>query len=231
VGIERRIGIFVDGDVVMSTSEAQHAAALTRETVTPAVHYLRFAFTEAQVAAFGDAAELPWRRSIPPTRPGPSCRPPCGMSCSETCWAQQKPYLSADQGQFRAQAFTGAEDLSHTLRSPKFGNGAAGRCIERASEQGECNGPLMYQFNEEVFPMIATTWRKQAACRGLDVEAFYPVTEDEADAAEAKAVCAVCPVRQACLEHALAHREREGIWGGTTERERRRIVRQRRKSA
>src|SRR5271155_4057929 len=87
------------------------------------------------------------------------------------------------------------------------------------------------RLNEEVFPMIATTWRKLAACRGLDVEAFYPVTEDEADAAEAKAVCAVCPVRQACLEHALAHREREGIWGGTTERERRRIVRQRRKSA
>jgi WhiB family redox-sensing transcriptional regulator len=85
--------------------------------------------------------------------------------------------------------------------------------------------------DEEVFPMIAATWRKQAACRGLDVEAFYPVTEDEADAAEAKAVCAECPVRQACLEHALAHREREGIWGGTTERERRRIVRQRRKSA
>jgi WhiB family redox-sensing transcriptional regulator len=85
--------------------------------------------------------------------------------------------------------------------------------------------------NEEVFPMIATTWRRQAACRGLDVEVFYPVTEDEADAAEAKAVCVLCPVRQACLEHALAHREREGVWGGTTERERRRIVRQRRKSA
>jgi WhiB family redox-sensing transcriptional regulator len=84
---------------------------------------------------------------------------------------------------------------------------------------------------EDVFSMTATTWRKLAACRGLDVEAFYPVTEDEADAAEAKAVCATCPVRQACLEHALAHREREGVWGGTTERERRRIVRQRRKSA
>jgi WhiB family redox-sensing transcriptional regulator len=101
---------------------------------------------------------------------------------------------------------------------------------KRGSEQGESS---IRRFNryEEVFPMIATTWRKLAACRGLDVEAFYPVTEDEADAAEAKAVCAVCPVRQACLEHALAHREREGIWGGTTERERRRIVRQRRKSA
>jgi WhiB family redox-sensing transcriptional regulator len=79
--------------------------------------------------------------------------------------------------------------------------------------------------------MSAATWRKLSACRGLDVELFYPVTEDEADAAEAKAICAECPVRQPCLEHALASREREGIWGGTTERERRRIVRQRRKSA
>ena len=102
---------------------------------------------------------------------------------------------------------------------------------QKGLRTGRIKYPPFHPFIEEVFPMIATTWRKQAACRGLDVEAFYPVTEDEADAAEAKAVCAVCPVRQACLEHALAHREREGIWGGTTERERRRIVRQRRKSA
>ena len=79
--------------------------------------------------------------------------------------------------------------------------------------------------------MSATPWRKHAACRGLDVEVFYPVSDEEADTAEAKLVCAQCPVRQACLEHALAAREREGIWGGTTERERRRLVRQRRKSA
>ncbi len=79
--------------------------------------------------------------------------------------------------------------------------------------------------------MSATMWRKHAACRGLDVEVFYPVTEDEADAVEGKAICAECPVRQACLEYALANREREGIWGGATERERRRLVRQRRKSA
>ena len=75
------------------------------------------------------------------------------------------------------------------------------------------------------------TWRKRAACRGIDVELFYPVTEDEADALPAKEICAGCPVRQPCLEHALAHREREGVWGGCTERERRRILRQRRKSA
>jgi WhiB family redox-sensing transcriptional regulator len=79
--------------------------------------------------------------------------------------------------------------------------------------------------------MSATSWRKQAACRGIEAEVFYPVTEDEADAAPAKEICAGCSVRQACLEYALAHREREGIWGGASERERRRIIRQRRKSA
>ncbi len=41
----------------------------------------------------------------------------------------------------------------------------------------------------------------------------------------------MCAVRQMCLEHALVHREHEGIWGGTTERERRRLIRQRRRSA
>lgn len=75
------------------------------------------------------------------------------------------------------------------------------------------------------------TWRKRAACRGIDVEIFFPETDDDADVEAAKAVCEECPVRQACLEHALAHREREGVWGGATERERRRILRQRRKSA
>lgn len=62
VGIERQLGFALDGEadgeVVASVPEADHAAALTRETVTPAVHYVRFAFTPAQVAAFGDVAEV-----------------------------------------------------------------------------------------------------------------------------------------------------------------------------
>ncbi len=74
-----------------------------------------------------------------------------------------------------------------------------------------------------------SSWRQRAACRGLDPDIFYPVSDEEAD--EAKAVCAECPVRQTCLEHALANREHDGVWGGATERERRRLVRQRRKSA
>jgi len=73
------------------------------------------------------------------------------------------------------------------------------------------------------------SWRRRSACRGLDPDIFYPVAEDDAD--EARAVCAVCPVREACLEYALAARERDGIWGGASERERRRMVRQRRKTA
>ena len=58
VGIEHEIGISVDGDAVTSVPEAEHAAALTRDTITPAVHYLRFGFTEAQVGAFRDAGEV-----------------------------------------------------------------------------------------------------------------------------------------------------------------------------
>ncbi|MDP8987837.1 MAG: WhiB family transcriptional regulator [Actinomycetota bacterium] len=73
------------------------------------------------------------------------------------------------------------------------------------------------------------TWRQHAACKGIDPDVFYPHEDEEAETA--KEVCAVCSVRQACLEHALAARERDGVWGGATERERRRIIRQRRRSA
>lgn len=74
-------------------------------------------------------------------------------------------------------------------------------------------------------------WRSKAACKGLEPEIFYPSSEDEDDALPAKAVCGECVVREACLEHALAIREKDGIWGGATERERRRIIRQRRRTA
>ena len=74
-------------------------------------------------------------------------------------------------------------------------------------------------------------WRAKAACQGLEPDIFYPVSEDDADAEAAKVVCAECPVRESCLEHALAVREKDGVWGGATERERRRIIRQRRRTA
>lgn len=77
--------------------------------------------------------------------------------------------------------------------------------------------------------IIDLPWRANAACRGLDPSIFYPLTDEEAE--QAKSVCDACPVQASCLEHALGIREKEGVWGGRTERERRRIIRQRRRSA
>ncbi|MGH9151004.1 MAG: WhiB family transcriptional regulator [Acidimicrobiales bacterium] len=65
-------------------------------------------------------------------------------------------------------------------------------------------------------------WRRLAACRGLDPDIFFPTSEDEAG--PAKSVCGTCSVREACLEWALTSGE-EGVWGGLTERERRRLRR------
>ena len=72
-------------------------------------------------------------------------------------------------------------------------------------------------------------WRMLGACRGLDAGIFYP--DNDEDAEIAKQVCEQCHVRQTCLDFALSHREKVGVWGGATERERRRILRQRRRSA
>lgn len=72
-------------------------------------------------------------------------------------------------------------------------------------------------------------WWDLGACRGLDADIFYP--DDEAEAMAAKSICAACPVQHTCLDHALSFREKSGVWGGATERDRRRIIRQRRKSA
>jgi WhiB family redox-sensing transcriptional regulator len=67
------------------------------------------------------------------------------------------------------------------------------------------------------------------ACRGLDAGVFYPETDEDAEIA--KQVCMGCSVREACLEFALASREKAGVWGGATERERRRMLRHRRRTA
>lgn len=71
-------------------------------------------------------------------------------------------------------------------------------------------------------------WRDLGRCRGLDPAIFHPDEEDELAVDEAKAICATCPVVDACREHAISRREKFGVWGGTTWRERRRIIRRRR---
>ena len=72
-------------------------------------------------------------------------------------------------------------------------------------------------------------WQDRAACRQLSVELFFPPAEQEAH--EAKAMCALCEVRQTCLEFATAAGERFGVWGGLTPQERRSLVAKRRARA
>lgn len=71
----------------------------------------------------------------------------------------------------------------------------------------------------------ADPWKAQANCAGVDPALFYPEVADRPTAAAARAVCAGCPVRLECLAYALRNGEEYGIWGGTTERDRRLIRR------
>ncbi|NKZ15459.1 WhiB family transcriptional regulator [Mycolicibacterium septicum DSM 44393] len=66
-------------------------------------------------------------------------------------------------------------------------------------------------------------WQERALCAQTDPEAFFP--EKGGSTREAKRICLGCEVKDACLEYALAHDERFGIWGGLSERERRRLKR------
>lgn len=71
-------------------------------------------------------------------------------------------------------------------------------------------------------------WREGAVCAQTDPEAYFPIKGGSAR--PAKQVCAVCPVTTECLEDALATDERYGVRGGLSARERRPLLRQRRKA-
>jgi WhiB family transcriptional regulator, redox-sensing transcriptional regulator len=66
-------------------------------------------------------------------------------------------------------------------------------------------------------------WMADAICRETDPEAFFP--EKGGSTKEAKRICGLCGVREPCLAYALERGERFGIWGGLSERERRRLLR------
>ncbi len=68
-------------------------------------------------------------------------------------------------------------------------------------------------------------WTEDANCKGADADIFFP--ERGASTRKAKAICRACSVQSECLEFAIENSEKFGIWGGLSERERRRIKRQR----
>lgn len=82
------------------------------------------------------------------------------------------------------------------------------------------SGPVIQLASGE---SVELSWQERALCAQTDPEAFFP--EKGGSTREAKRVCLSCDVRSECLEYALAHDERFGIWGGLSERERRRLKR------
>ncbi|GAB3296250.1 WhiB family transcriptional regulator [Parasphingorhabdus pacifica] len=95
-----------------------------------------------------------------------------------------------------------------------------GRLMERAGPQVadlDIFADLFENEDEE------QEWQERALCAQTDPEAFFP--EKGGSTREAKRICAGCEVRSECLEYALEHDERFGIWGGLSERERRKLKR------
>jgi WhiB family redox-sensing transcriptional regulator len=80
-------------------------------------------------------------------------------------------------------------------------------------------------------PQLATEliadWRTRAACSGYPNTLFFPSSDSPEDTTveKAKAVCSVCPVIGDCLQYALETNQRAGIWGGTSEKERKSLRR------
>lgn len=77
---------------------------------------------------------------------------------------------------------------------------------------------------QPVIDLTVTPWREAAACIDVEVD-FFPDSEDLAAILRAKAICAACPVVDECLVWAIETNQSEGIWGGHTPKERRRLRR------
>ena len=93
-------------------------------------------------------------------------------------------------------------------------------------EVGDSGHPrlnLIVEGMENLLEVPPETWAERALCAQTDPEAFFP--EKGGSTREAKRICQGCEVRDECLEYALEHDERFGIWGGLSERERRRLKR------
>ena len=95
--------------------------------------------------------------------------------------------------------------------------------LPQANEGGRTKVPM--DIITTLYGRQERSWQLQANCMGVDPDLFFP--ERGASTREAKEVCRGCVVREDCLEYALANGEKFGIWGGMSERERRRLRRAR----
>lgn len=95
------------------------------------------------------------------------------------------------------------------------------RCTDARSEE-QVRSNIRYAGTRNTkFKIHDEPWIEDAACRGMDTEIFFPHQGD--DTRPAKAVCDGCTVRSECLDYALRTGEHHGVWGGLSERERRKV--------
>lgn len=76
------------------------------------------------------------------------------------------------------------------------------------------------------FDLTHLQWQDQANCRDTDPEAFFPLIGEGVNGT-VRAICDACPVKETCLEYALGRPQLQGIWGGTSDEERKKIRKQR----
>ncbi|WP_281381107.1 WhiB family transcriptional regulator [Corynebacterium anserum] len=110
-----------------------------------------------------------------------------------------------------------------TAFSGQFADGSA--AVDREVHvDGDARQRNLFDLTEDfdlLFDAVEQDWQEQALCAQTDPEAFFP--EKGGSTREAKRICQACGVRDECLEYALANDERFGIWGGLSERERRKL--------
>jgi WhiB family redox-sensing transcriptional regulator len=111
-------------------------------------------------------------------------------------------------------------DVEHAVQRRKDAEELAWRIyLEKMLRQRGDDVPSIEDF------LHRPAWHARAACRGMGTDQFFPARGEHID--NARAICDSCPVRSECLDAAIENIDRHGIWGGTSERERRRIRRDR----
>ncbi|TKT03954.1 WhiB family transcriptional regulator [Streptomyces lasalocidi] len=85
------------------------------------------------------------------------------------------------------------------------------------SERFSATGTLLGMFTDTI-TTPDLTWQREALCAQTGADFFFP--EPGSSVRDAKRICGLCPIRSACLEYALTHDERFGVWGGLSEKER-----------
>lgn len=136
--------------------------------------------------------------------------------------AQHKPMQTAQYLEEQANAFLASADSQKKPQRPLMQQ----KNIDLFSSQPEAlslweAAAGLYSTDGEDGEL---SWQADALCAQTDPEAFFP--EKGGSTRDAKRVCSECPVREACLEYAMENDERFGIWGGLSERERRRLRKQ-----